>query len=203
MAARRGVEQCRKIRALYCAIKISAGVDFHTFASLSVSGTEITMTRKARAKSYPPILMNAEAAAEYLGVPADLIPLLPIKGIALEAEPLYHRYRLDGISGRDIRSAQVKFAAGLRERKGWRRRYIPAEVSHAVYARDGRVCAYCQTTEGPFHLDHKLPVSLGGTNDIANLTVACNECNLSKGAKPLDAWIAGDKYRTKRGPGRS
>jgi len=42
-----------------------------------------------------------------------------------------------------------------------------------------------------YHVDHKIPLALGGTNDLDNLTIACPPCNLSKGIKP---W-RGDGYK--------
>jgi len=57
-----------------------------------------------------------------------------------------------------------------------------------VIERDGAECCYCGATEGPFHVDHVVPVARGGTDDPANLVVACKACNLSKGAKPLEEW---------------
>lgn len=36
------------------------------------------------------------------------------------------------------------------------------------------------------HVDHVLPVSEGGTNDIGNLVTACSDCNLGKGASIID-----------------
>nr|WP_139110026.1 HNH endonuclease signature motif containing protein [Ensifer sp. LC163] len=58
----------------------------------------------------------------------------------------------------------------------------------AIFERDGERCRYCGTTEGPFHVDHILPVALGGSNDPENLTVACRDCNLSKGARLISEW---------------
>lgn len=37
------------------------------------------------------------------------------------------------------------------------------------------------------HLDHKMPITLGGANEDSNMQVLCATCNLSKGAKdPID-----------------
>ena len=65
---------------------------------------------------------------------------------------------------------------------------MPVSVRAEVYARDGFICAYCATTDGPFEIDHIAPVVLGGTDDPANLCVACAPCNRSKGAKTLEEW---------------
>jgi hypothetical protein len=69
------------------------------------------------------------------------------------------------------------------------RRAIPANTKAAVleaFERDGRRCALCgeqvQTWETT-HIDHIVPVSRGGTDDVANLRAVHGFCNLSKGQK--------------------
>lgn len=66
---------------------------------------------------------------------------------------------------------------------------IPQKIQAIVLARQGKTCAYCGDTEGPFDFDHIFPVSKGGTNDPSNLTVACASCNRSKGGKTLREWM--------------
>ena len=45
-------------------------------------------------------------------------------------------------------------------------------------------CEYCQQEiKETYHLDHKLPLSRGGTNNTKNLCIACSTCNLEKGNK--------------------
>lgn len=69
---------------------------------------------------------------------------------------------------------------------------IPPRVRNAVFSRDGYACTYCGTEEGPFHLDHVVPVSKGGENTEDNLVVACAACNLSKRDKTPEEWIGGE-----------
>jgi 5-methylcytosine-specific restriction endonuclease McrA len=57
-----------------------------------------------------------------------------------------------------------------------------------VHARYGGVCVYCGAPGK--HVDHFLPIALGGTNTEENLVVACATCNCSKGAKEPFAWMA-------------
>jgi 5-methylcytosine-specific restriction endonuclease McrA len=40
-------------------------------------------------------------------------------------------------------------------------------------------CAYCGATED-LQVDHFIPISLGGTNDLSNFVPACVSCNASK-----------------------
>ena len=54
-----------------------------------------------------------------------------------------------------------------------------------VLARDGYMCQLCGTTEEPFHIDHIVPRSKGGTADMDNLQVLCKRCNLLKGDKSV------------------
>jgi hypothetical protein len=53
----------------------------------------------------------------------------------------------------------------------------------AILKRDGRQCRYCETEQGPFHIDHVRPYSKGGETTFGNLVAACAECNLRKGAR--------------------
>ena len=84
----------------------------------------------------------------------------------------------------------VVFADIIEQWTEWAgRQPIAAEVRRLVYDRDGEVCAYCGSEDGPFHIDHIVPVASGGQNDPDNLTVACKPCNLSKGAKSISEWL--------------
>ena len=45
-------------------------------------------------------------------------------------------------------------------------------------------CAVCsEDLEGKYHVDHMMPLALGGTNDKTNLQLLCRSCNTSKGAQ--------------------
>jgi len=47
------------------------------------------------------------------------------------------------------------------------------------------MCQLCGTTEEPFHIDHIIPRSKGGTSDMDNLQVLCKRCNLAKGSRSV------------------
>lgn len=66
---------------------------------------------------------------------------------------------------------------------------IPPATRAAVFARDGKVCGHCGSTERPV-LDHRLPASRGGLPVESNLWVLCHECNTSKKAKTVEEWLA-------------
>lgn len=53
----------------------------------------------------------------------------------------------------------------------------------ALRERQKDNCAFCLLPLGSrTHIDHYLPLALGGTNDIGNLRVLHPKCNLTKGA---------------------
>ncbi|QDP58780.1 MAG: hypothetical protein GOVbin1573_67 [Prokaryotic dsDNA virus sp.] len=61
-------------------------------------------------------------------------------------------------------------------------------IRREVIARDGEYCRYCWQRCKDIHIDHLVPLSKGGTNNLENLVVACRPCNLSKGAKDWFEW---------------
>lgn len=70
-----------------------------------------------------------------------------------------------------------------RKKNKSKRRLISGKKRHAVFARDNYRCQICGATVddgAKLHVDHILPVSKGGTNDIRNLQILCEKCNLGK-----------------------
>lgn len=61
-----------------------------------------------------------------------------------------------------------------------------------ILKRDGFVCQYCGrgAPESILHIDHIVPVAMGGDNDSANLITACLECNAGKGVTFHDPQLA-------------
>lgn len=89
-----------------------------------------------------------------------------------------------------------KCAAYSRNRKARKRN---SEGSHtaadvrSIFESQRGLCANCKTKlfksgKQKFHVDHVMPLVLGGSNWPTNLQCLCPTCNLSKGAKHPDEW---------------
>jgi hypothetical protein len=64
---------------------------------------------------------------------------------------------------------------------------LSKSVRRQVAARASYCCEYCKTQERligmPLVIDHVIPTSIGGQNELNNLAAACYRCNEFKGAK--------------------
>ena len=66
-------------------------------------------------------------------------------------------------------------------------RYIPVELRQLVNDRAAGRCEYCSLSqdgqEATFHIDHVVPVAVGGQTVVQNLALACVSCSLRKAAR--------------------
>lgn len=60
--------------------------------------------------------------------------------------------------------------------------FTAADVEEIRKAQGNR-CYICHKKLKKFHVDHFIPIALGGTNDPGNLRLACPRCNFSKNKK--------------------
>jgi 5-methylcytosine-specific restriction endonuclease McrA len=65
-----------------------------------------------------------------------------------------------------------------------RRRRLSTLERRAIYERAGGCCEYCrhpfEYAPGIFQVDHIISLASGGSNDLANLALACDACNTLK-----------------------
>jgi 5-methylcytosine-specific restriction endonuclease McrA len=62
-------------------------------------------------------------------------------------------------------------------------------VAHLIDAQNGK-CVYCHKDLTSYHVDHIYPISAGGLNEDGNVQLLCPRCNLQKGAKIPEDFIA-------------
>lgn len=73
-------------------------------------------------------------------------------------------------------------ARELREVAPHRETISPA-LRIRVLRRDHLTCRYCGNMDGPFEIDHVIPVIKGGATTMRNLVTSCVPCNRRKGAE--------------------
>lgn len=86
----------------------------------------------------------------------------------------------------DIRIKAIKIillhnkATKTKKRK---RTHIPKGMRHEVFKRDNYTCCECGARKDDgarLHVDHIIPVSKGGSDELDNLQTLCSDCNLNK-----------------------
>lgn len=55
--------------------------------------------------------------------------------------------------------------------------------------RDGFKCCACGSTSPNLQIDHVMPISLGGNNDLDNLCLMCPSCNQKKGTTSHETFL--------------
>lgn len=89
------------------------------------------------------------------------------------------------------RRAQIKSSDGT---------FTFKELNELFEEQEG-FCFYCgallySSFDKEVHIEHKIPISRGGSNNIENIALSCAACNLTKGAKTHEEFLA---WRNKNG----
>ncbi len=107
---------------------------------------------------------------------AWFLPASFVAAVMRLAEDLYGRNAVR-LNGRGKKPAPPP-----RERK---RSALSLSVRFAVLQRDRFRCVYCGAVGVELHVDHRVSVADGGTDDPSNLATACIPCNLGKGRRSV------------------
>lgn len=72
-------------------------------------------------------------------------------------------------------------------------RKISKSLRFDVFQRDNHTCQYCgrKPPQVTLVIDHLVPVSKGGTDDINNLVTSCDDCNSGKSDKLIESFTGG------------
>jgi hypothetical protein len=103
-----------------------------------------------------------------------------IDGSSVEANIISDRAALPARS----RSGGVFVFGGSSSMKG---RALPPKLRWSIFERDGFRCTYCGRSAGngvELRVDHVVAWAEGGTDDLSNLTTACDDCNSGKSNQP-------------------
>ncbi len=82
----------------------------------------------------------------------------------------------------------------VQDRKRVQAGVLSVDIVQILWELQQGMCAYdfwCRNdlAEIGFHLDHVMPLALGGRHEDANLQLLCPSCNLSKGPKHPDEFV--------------
>lgn len=72
----------------------------------------------------------------------------------------------------------------LTRKKVVERVWFSRDVKEDILRKSDGVCAHCgcQVVVGDnFTVEHVVPISKGGTNDLVNIVALCHTCNVTKG----------------------
>lgn len=75
------------------------------------------------------------------------------------------------------------------KRKGAPGAYSAADIQAQFNKQEG-ACFYCTKPMRRYHIEHKTPLSRGGTNFPDNIVCACAGCNLRKGTRTAEEFFA-------------
>lgn len=130
--------------------------------------------------------------------------------VVVDKGPKHWRWKGGAAATQARRCADGRAAATLRKYRKqnrekvseWaqnRRRNGIGRVAKGAVARlreaQGDACAYCGAAIPPYHVDHKLPVSRGGTNVESNLHLTCPRCNLRKNDLTHEEFLVSKRRR--------
>lgn len=87
------------------------------------------------------------------------------------------------------RSSIPFYKSNKNSRLGDRNIKLWKKISEEVLKRDDYTCFYCGKRGGILEIDHILPVSKGGNDDLSNLVTACRKCNRQKKDKMINEFI--------------
>lgn len=120
------------------------------------------------------------------------------------ADRVFHDRELCGFISELITRIAFGVVSDEEEPKQWiKRRTWPEWAKEALRARERGKCANCnkdliQELEDDVHIDHIIPLSKGGCNDLVNLQILCKNCNLKKSNKLLDVNSSIPPYMKRR-----
>jgi 5-methylcytosine-specific restriction endonuclease McrA len=138
---------------------------------------------------------RAEYRKRYKATHADEIKAYSKRHYSENAEELRASARLRRIEHPEKIAASLKkwrqanpqkYQEYSHRRRAWKHdsggTFTPADIE-AIRVAQGNRCYLCGKELTKYHIDHFIPLALGGSNDPGNLRLACPKCNQSKHAK--------------------
>lgn len=121
---------------------------------------------------------------------AELSPESLAKRRAAKLANYYRHHDAKKAQARQWRSDNPERVREAEKSRGAKRRARVAGVRvedvdrQVVWERDGGICHLCgKPVEGRWHMDHVVPLALGGAHSYENVAVSHPYCNMSKGIR--------------------
>ena len=95
----------------------------------------------------------------------------------------------------DLQKMQNPEISGVMYQQG---ELVGYEVREYLLQKFNRRCAYCNATDTRLEVEHVIPRSLGGSNRVSNLAIACHSCNRAKGNQDIKDFLSGKPDVLKR-----
>jgi len=118
---------------------------------------------------------NPEAGREYRRKNAKILVQRTAKWIAENPD-------------RHLRNQKAAMAV-LRGRRRGTPGYISGEDVRNQFNAQNGLCFYCSEPMSKYQIDHKQPLSRGGTNWPENIVCSCPGCNMRKGTKTAEEFL--------------
>lgn len=133
---------------------------------------------------------NFDWCQSYRGVKAEDRPIYKPRKAPMTKEQRRIRRNERAKESRKRRHYKITFYNRLRMHKLRAGGAMPDkwEIQKMLCMQDAR-CVYCSTLLETYHIDHKIPVSRKGTNDISNLQLLCPPCNIKKRDRTHDEYL--------------
>ena len=108
-------------------------------------------------------------------------------------------HRLEQKRWREANPKRVREVSNIRKHnyeariKGNGGTFTFKELNELLEKQEG-FCFYCgellySSFDKEIHIEHKIPISRGGPNDISNIALSCARCNLQKGTKTDEEFL--------------
>ncbi len=72
------------------------------------------------------------------------------------------------------------------------------EIREYLLEKWHRKCAYCGATDTQLEIEHIVPKSIGGSERVSNLAIACHSCNQAKSNQEIEQFLSGRPNVLKR-----
>lgn len=100
---------------------------------------------------------------------------IDIKPIPTDEERTAHRSRTNQYT-----KYQDRHLASSTNQRAVRLGVLGTITEEDVIKLKSSPCYYCNATQFPIEIDHIIPMSKGGVNDLSNVVSACKFCNKAK-----------------------